>query len=112
MSWDAEQWSRRFQLGATDAERYVRENRARIARSDPRSESAKGAVDTYSAKADLYGELLGATGSRQALSHRIEDLQMGAIPHRSDIYERARYESAWRRECDALAKELASGNAE
>jgi hypothetical protein len=108
MRWDAERWSRRFEAGATDAERYVRENRVRIAKNDPRVEAAKRAVDDSCAKADLYDALLGSTASRRSLQQQIESLQTRAIPIRANIYERARYEAEWRRECEALIRELAS----
>jgi len=112
MPWDAEQWSRRFELGANNADSYVRENRSRIARNDPRTEAAKCAVDDYSAKVDLYESLLGWTDSRYSLRHQVEGLRKSAVPKRSNIYERARYEAAWRRECEAIATELAASNEE
>jgi hypothetical protein len=108
MTWDADQWRRRFEIGADDARRYVRENRTRIAKNDPRSEAAKLFVDHCTAEADLYDQLLGSTDSRRALTQRIEQLSTGAIRAPSGIYERARYEAEWRRACEALSKELAA----
>lgn len=106
MTWDAEQWRRRFEMGAADAERYVRENRGRIARNDPRSWAAQHAVDEYTAKADLSDALLGWTETSASLRHRVEQLSKGKVQYPTNIYERSRYESAWRRECEQLLKEL------
>ncbi|MGN6108229.1 MAG: hypothetical protein ACTHU0_24190 [Kofleriaceae bacterium] len=106
MTWDAEQWTRRFELGATNAASYVRENRGRIARNDPRSLAAQRSVDEYAAKADLCDALLGWTETSDSLRHRIEQLSKERVQYPMNIYERSRYESAWRRECELLLKEL------
>lgn len=109
MSWDSERWTRRLSSGADGARTYVRQNRQRIAGNDPRRKAASLMVDQNEAKADLYEDLIGYTGSLDLLKRRVLELQrLGPRIMPPGLFDASSYVDAWQGECNLLLAELAA----
>jgi len=97
MDWDVEALRRRFDRKEAQLRAYASQNRKRIAREDPRKDSANVEVDVASEKADLYRDL----AASEALVSRERFLaELRRIRESDDSGE------VCRRECDALIKEF------
>jgi hypothetical protein len=108
MSWDAEEWTRRFDNEAEHAQRYIREKRRLIGTNDPRAKSYEGEMDRSRAWSDLAEHLMGFTSTKETLRRAVETAkQSGPSPMPKDLFDAQRYRAEWGRRCDALLAQLA-----